>query len=138
MARRSMNVMLIAAVVSGLIAAAGIYRMVATGASVEAAPQEIPVVVARADIEKGTVLSSAHLGMVSRSASGVPQGIFTDPKSVVGRIVRDPIRSGEAVEEGRLVAANRSASVSEIPSAPIRSSSPTIRWRHSTSPLITQ
>jgi pilus assembly protein CpaB len=86
------------------LATLGVYRFLAHRAA-EAEGARLttsPVVVAAADIAQGDRLTATSL-QVNQFASGtVPEGAFSDPDSVVGRVVSLPIFAGEPVIASKL------------------------------------
>jgi pilus assembly protein CpaB len=67
-----------------------------------AAPVEVPVVVAAADLAAGAVLTSGDLGVV-RFPPGAFDGVVSDPGPLVGEVLAGPLRRGEPVTDVRVV-----------------------------------
>lgn len=112
MSRRVVWLMLAVAVITGLVVADSLYRRLAKTPVeapfqvVPAAPEEIPVVVAKQALAPGTVLTEADLETsletVPRLRNEMPAGIFTQMQSLVGRRVKSEIPSGAPVLETSL------------------------------------
>ena len=107
MSKRMVWMMLVVAVGTGLVVAQNLYqRLSRAPQSVAQTPEEIPVVVAKAALERGTTLSADHLETsletVTRLRSEMPSGIFTQAQSLIGRKVKDDIPAGAPVLETSL------------------------------------
>lgn len=64
-----------------------------------------PVVVAKTDIPEGAGITKEQVGTVNLAVSLVPVGAFNSTDSVVGRVTRVAIFSGETIVPGRLAPA---------------------------------
>ena len=60
------------------------------------------VVVLAVDVQLGSRISSEMLKLVDWPSSSVPQGAFTDPKNVDGRVAKIGLQRGEPVLESKL------------------------------------
>ncbi len=105
MARNSMQVMTGVAIVSGLVVAVGLYRVLA-GRPMNTA--QMPVVVAQNILAAGTELNKSDGRIDTRPAADVPPGAFSDTSSIEGRTTRASIPSGSPVVESLLVPLNQS------------------------------
>jgi pilus assembly protein CpaB len=85
--------MLTLAVASGLVTAVGIYQRLMTPrmTSMARTKQSVPVVVARMPLARGIVLTDSHLETIMMLRAQTPSGTFTDPQSLIGRLVKEPI-----------------------------------------------
>ncbi|MEA3274170.1 MAG: Flp pilus assembly protein CpaB [Pseudomonadota bacterium] len=61
------------------------------------------VVAAAADIPFGTKMDSTHIKMVSLPPEAIPQGSFSSPEDVIGRVAAFTIYKGEILVAGRVV-----------------------------------
>ena len=61
-----------------------------------------PVVVASRDVPEGVALEHVALELRRWPSAAVPQDAFASPDSVVGRVTRVPVFTGEAIVPGRL------------------------------------
>jgi pilus assembly protein CpaB len=98
--RRFGFVLLLAIAVAGA-SAFGVYRMLQQ-AQAEARVPTLPVVVAAADISDGQIVAATDVNVVELPVSAVPPGSFRTTDSVIGRVSRLPIFTGEAFVPGRL------------------------------------
>lgn len=64
---------------------------------------ETTVVVAAHDLSPGGALTQADLGIRSLPAADVPNGAFTSPDAVVGRVLAGAVRTGEPLTDVRLL-----------------------------------
>ncbi len=98
------------AIVFGLVAAVYASRWVA--AKSDTATTQ--VVVASVDIELGSKINPQMLGTVSWPTSAVPQGAFTDMKSLNERVVKVAIPRGDAILERKLAPAGAQGGLSAV------------------------
>ena len=110
MSKRVVWLMLAVAVITGLVVADSLYRRLSQAPSgpsgPPAAPEEIPVVVAKKALEPGTVLTAedleTSLETVPRLREEMPSGIFTQLRSLIGRRLKDEVPAGGLVLETSL------------------------------------
>jgi pilus assembly protein CpaB len=101
MAERRYTTILLAAVLTALVATFGVYRYLQEAkAATQVAMQ--PVVVAARDVTEGEKLERLSLSLVQWPAGTAPESAFANIDSAVGRIVRIPVFKGEAIVPGRL------------------------------------
>ena len=104
--KRAVNSLRLAAsLICGLLVALIVYRLAESQPSLEGqASAGIPVVVAKAALTSGTIIGESSLElMVDHSPKWENlQGAFTHPRSVQGRIVKNPIPQGSPVLETSL------------------------------------
>lgn len=101
MAERRYTTILLAAVLTALVATFGVYRYLQQAkAATQVAMQ--PVVVAARDVTEGEKLERLSLSLVQWPAGTAPESAFANIDSAVGRIVRIPVFKGEAIVPGRL------------------------------------
>ena len=104
MSKRAVRLMFVVAVVSGLLVALGIYRLVAPRQMFEKMAQRAtPAVVARGPISRGTVLAAEHVQLTTRPRKDVPFGAFNDLQPLMGRVAKHDIQEGQLILEGSLV-----------------------------------
>ncbi|MCA9462712.1 MAG: Flp pilus assembly protein CpaB [Nitrospira sp.] len=77
-------------------------RMVEVAAPEEVVIEGVEVAVAKADIPWGTLLTEDAIRMVPYPEDSVPQGHFTDPKSLKGRVILTNLKKHEAVLSSKL------------------------------------
>jgi pilus assembly protein CpaB len=92
------------AVIVALIASVLVYNWLQKKAKVkEVAPLETQTVsVASADLSWGTVLSKDMIKAVPFLKGNLPEGCFSDPASLVGRVLISPVKTNEPIFESRL------------------------------------
>jgi len=101
MAERRYTTILLAAVLTALVATFGVYRYLQQAkAATQVAVQ--PVVVAARDVAEGEKLDRLSLSLIQWPAGTAPESAFTSIDSAVGRVVRIPVFKGEAIVPGRL------------------------------------
>ena len=101
MAERRYTTILLAAVLTALVATFGVYRYLQQAkAATQVAVQS--VVVAARDVTEGEKLERLSLSLVQWPAGTAPESAFTNIDSAVGRVVRIPVFKGEAIVPGRL------------------------------------
>lgn len=91
-------------IVALLIAGASAYGVstLLRQAQAEALVPTLPVVVAAQDISDGSLVQAADVAVVELPVAAVPPGSFRVADSVVGRVTRLPIFTGETFLPGRL------------------------------------
>ena len=89
------------AIVVAALATFGAYRYLQANSG-PAKVESRSVVVAKADIPEGAAITREQVGTVNLALAIVPVGAFATVDSVVGRVSRVSIFSGEAVVPGRL------------------------------------
>ncbi len=104
MAERRYTTIMLAAVLTALVATFGVYRYLQQAkAATQVAMQ--PVVVAARDVAEGEKLERLALSVAEWPAGTAPESAFTSVDSAVGRVVRIPVFKGEAIVPGRLAPA---------------------------------
>ncbi len=68
----------------------------------QAAQNTTPVVVASRDLEPGVPLTAGMVQQAPWPSSGVPAGVFVDPKKLEGRVILSQVFKGEPVLEPKL------------------------------------
>lgn len=94
------------AILFGVAAAFTAHRALESQVAVSAEPAPIPtveVVITRADIATGAVLTSAELTTVDWPKQYAPQGIFVDTAMLHGRVLRHALAAGEPVLDAALL-----------------------------------
>jgi len=89
-------------------------------------PPGVPVVVVTRDLPAGATLSTRDLRTVPLPPGAVPAGAARQVRSVLGRVVAGPVRSGEPVTDARLVGPGLTAGLGPQESAavPVRLADP--------------
>jgi pilus assembly protein CpaB len=101
------KVVIALAVVTGLLAAYGVYRYLKQ-TEVQASDTALPtfvsqrVVVATTDLNLGTVLSPAEMQIQMFPENLVPMGTFGTVEELEGRVLRTPLAMGEPILESKL------------------------------------
>lgn len=118
MGKRMKFLMWMVAVISGLIAAVGVYGALAfrtnpAGQEGKVATK-LAMVAAATELAPGTVLNSSHLHSIEFPIEKMPQGGFTEPKSLMGRTVKEPISEDAPILESTLVPRGRSPLLKEL------------------------
>ena len=92
------------AVVVALITSVLIYNWLQRKAKVEKpeAFQTQSVAVAAADLSWGTILSKDMIRVTPFLKSSLPEGYFSDPASLVGRVLTSPVKANEPIFETKL------------------------------------
>ncbi|WP_428936832.1 Flp pilus assembly protein CpaB [Fontivita pretiosa] len=93
---------LVLAVVLGLVAMKVTRDVIARSRSTPARESGTPVVVVRSDIPAGTALKAEHLTLTRMSGGVSPQGVFSDPAQLEGRVVTVAMVAGQPVLEAVL------------------------------------
>ncbi len=102
MSKQMMRIMMAVALVSGLIVAVGIYRILGSR-STGPATVSVPVVLAKASIQAGSELNEAKLRVETRPMLEAPQGALAAVQLAQGRIARTDIPTGTIITETLLV-----------------------------------
>lgn len=101
MAERRYTLVFVVAIVFALVATYGVYRVLeANEARTRVATRS--VVLAAQDIPEGASIDLTSLTIKDWPVATIPPGTFSTLDSVVGRVARVPIYTGEAVVPGRL------------------------------------
>ncbi|HWP41378.1 MAG TPA: Flp pilus assembly protein CpaB [Tepidisphaeraceae bacterium] len=90
---------LVLAVVLGLVAMKVTRDVIARSRSTPAAQSGTPVVVVKSDIPAGTALKAEHLTLTRMNGALNPQGLFSDPAQLEGRVVTVAMAAGQPVLE---------------------------------------
>jgi pilus assembly protein CpaB len=98
--RRLMLVLIGALFVAGA-AGYGVFRFLQSAQSRNQVPMAA-VVVAATDLPEAHVIAAQEAKLVEMPVTSVPKGAFTSLDSVVGRVTRIPVFTGEALVPGRL------------------------------------
>lgn len=101
MAARKYSAILYVAILVALGATYGVYRVVDQTRQSSLLPTR-PVVTAKADIPLGAAIQAPALQVEQWPEQVIPDGAFSDPAQVVGRVARVDIFPGEAMVPGRL------------------------------------
>jgi len=104
-APRSRTLLLVVAIASGLLAALLAVRYLRSQATplLEGRPASSgKALVAIRDLPVGTVVADKDLRVIDWPGDAVPQGLLTDPKTVVGRGVLAPMRLNEPFLDSKL------------------------------------
>jgi pilus assembly protein CpaB len=99
------------------IAAAFTARTVLENRASAAAPTAVPtraVVVARTDVTVGTALRSLQLDSVEWPQAYLPDGSFSTPDQIDGRVLRRPLARGEPVLEASLLPVGAAAGLPSV------------------------
>jgi pilus assembly protein CpaB len=98
-------VFLLLAVLLGLGAAVSVQRWLSGQKPevVEGVVQTVPVLVARTDIAIGTQLIDKQLKTAEWPTRYVPDGVFSEPEMLAGRVLRRPVAAGEPLLEALLL-----------------------------------
>src|SRR6266581_4036539 len=99
------KVFLVLAAVFGLSAFALVHGYAARleASRPEVGPQ-VPVLVASADLVRGTTVSEGSLDVVSMPSAFVPPGALSSPSGAVGRVLVSDVAQGEVLTRTRLSA----------------------------------
>jgi pilus assembly protein CpaB len=97
-----MVLMITLAAVSGLVAAGGMYQHVLQVRG-DAPGGGVRVAVARRDLPRGTRLTLEALDTARMSLKELPPGTFSDPRTLVGRLLADSLPQGAPVREDALM-----------------------------------
>jgi pilus assembly protein CpaB len=92
------------AVVVGLIVSVVTYNWLKQKSEVQkvVTSETRPIAVAVTDLPWGNVLAKEMIKMEPYLISSLPQGYFSDPNTLVGRVVISPVRAKEPILESRL------------------------------------
>lgn len=92
-----------AAIIVALITSLLIYNTLQKRGKPEVASVETqPVAIATADLSWGTVLTNETIKVVPFLKSSLPEGCFSDPSSLVGRVLISQVKANEPIFESRL------------------------------------
>ncbi|MGZ8375774.1 MAG: Flp pilus assembly protein CpaB [Gemmatirosa sp.] len=108
MAERRFTLVFFVAIATAAAATFGVYRVLDTTRKEAQIPTR-SVVVATRDLAEGSRLDHAMLAVRQWPAPTVPDGAYDTPDSLVGRVTRVAVFSGEPVVPGRLAPAGSSA-----------------------------
>jgi pilus assembly protein CpaB len=108
MAERRFTLVFFVAIATAAAATFGVYRVLDTTKKEAQIPTRA-VVVATRDLGEGARLDHASLAVRQWPAPTVPDGAYDTPDSLVGRVTRVAVFSGEPVVPGRLAPAGSSA-----------------------------
>lgn len=99
-----MKTMIIIALLLSGTATFGIYRYIQSAKIKGEDPSRdfLSVVVAKTDLPMGSEIRQADLAVVEWPQKCIPKGVFADPSSVVGRVIKTDICAGEAFFESKL------------------------------------
>ena len=109
MSDRRTTVVLVVALVVALGAGLGVYSLLRSART--DAGQTVAVVVAARDIPDGRVIEPADVRLSSLAASALPEGAYTSPDSVIGRVTRIPVLATEPLIPARLAPVGASGSL---------------------------
>jgi pilus assembly protein CpaB len=114
MARKRVYTVLMLAVTVGAIFAAGTYRYVQAQPERTVSVATTPVMVAAADLDLGAALRSEDLRTIDWPTSGVPMGVFTDTKELIGRGLIQPVKQNEPILPSKLAPVGSGAGLPPI------------------------
>jgi pilus assembly protein CpaB len=105
MNNRRATILLAVAAFFGLIAAFFAQQSMesAPGKTVAQVVPRTSVVVTKMDVAMATELQAAHLEVIQWPSELLPEGTFTAPDQLVGRVVRRPFAKGEPVQAGAVL-----------------------------------
>ncbi len=95
-----------AAVIVALITSLLVYRSLPKGQEKDPSLETQPVAVAAANLTWGTALTKEMLKMVPFNKKSLPEGCFSDPKALEGRVLIFPVNANEPIFESRLAPLN--------------------------------
>ena len=101
MAERRYAVVFYTAVVTAIAATYAVYRVLEQTREAHKVPTQ-PVVVAARDVPEGERLDRLALAVNQWPQGTIPQGAFSNPDLLVGRVTRVAVFRGEAIVPGRL------------------------------------
>ncbi|MBI1922547.1 MAG: Flp pilus assembly protein CpaB [Geobacter sp.] len=96
-------VTLVALVFAGLATWGIVTFMQRESLKAKGAGQAERIVVAAADLPIGTKLDASQLKLVGWPKDSIPQGSFTDPNAIAGRIIIRQISAGDVITEPKLI-----------------------------------
>jgi pilus assembly protein CpaB len=99
--RRRYTFVLYTAVAVAAAATFGVYRVLESAKTASVVATQ-PVVVAARDLAEGAAIQATDLQVGDWPVSTVPQGAFASPDSLVGRVTRLAVFTGEPMVPGRL------------------------------------
>jgi len=112
MTRIRVFVVLVLALTAGGVLAFGTYNYVQNVPARTVTMPTRPVVVAAADLEIGAELTRDDLRIIDWPANAVPQGVFADPKDVIGRGLILPLIQNEPILPMKLASKEAGAGLS--------------------------
>jgi pilus assembly protein CpaB len=92
--KRSNRLVLLVGVFLAVVAFVGILVLAQPGGESEKPPTEGPVVVATADIPLSTRIRQDQVTTKTVPLTAITSGAFTDTSQVIGKIVREPVKTG--------------------------------------------
>jgi pilus assembly protein CpaB len=116
MGDRRFGIVLLVAILVAAGAGFGVYRMLQQ-AQADARGPTGSVVVAAADFPEGHILTKQDTKITVMPRAAVPPGSYANPDSVIGRVTRIPVFTGEALVPGRLAPVGAGAGL-EVKIAP--------------------
>jgi pilus assembly protein CpaB len=116
MAERRYTIVFSAAILTAVAATFGVYRVLQTTKEQSRVPTS-HVIVAAKDLPEGTNIEKAMLAVKEWPIAAVPPGAVTVVDSLVGRVTRVPVFTGEAFVAGRLAPVGSGAGL-EVKIAP--------------------
>lgn len=104
MSERGFTGVFVGALLVGIVATVGVYRLLVERGKTSDSDQitTVPVVIAATDIVEGALLASTDLRVTKYADDAVPEGAFAESDSVEGRVALIPIFAGEPVLESKL------------------------------------
>jgi pilus assembly protein CpaB len=104
MAERRFTIVIYVAIATAAAATFGVYRVLDKTRQESKIPVRTVVVAAR-DLPEGTRIEQGMVSAKDWPAATVPEGAFSHPDSLVGRVTRVPVFTGEPMVPGRLAPA---------------------------------
>ncbi|HEU4564555.1 MAG TPA: Flp pilus assembly protein CpaB [Gemmatimonadaceae bacterium] len=104
MAERRFTLVFYVAIVTALAATYGVYRVL-QNAKAESQVATRPVIVAARDMPEGAAIDRLALAVKEWPVQTIPEGAFSAPDSLVGRVTRVAVFAGEPIVPGRLAPA---------------------------------
>lgn len=101
MGDRRFGIVLLVAILVAAAAGFGVYRMLEQAQASAKGPTG-RVVVAAADLPEGHILVKSDAKIIELPRAAVPPGSYADADSVIGRVTRIPVFTGEALVPGRM------------------------------------
>ena len=112
--KRSNRLVLLVGVFLAVVAFVGILVLgQGSGGGQKEAPTDGPVVVATADIPLSTRITQDQVTTKTVPLTAITAGAFTDPSQVIGKIVREPVKSGAQITSTTL-SGGEAGSISDI------------------------
>jgi pilus assembly protein CpaB len=116
MGDRKFGLILMLSLIVAATAAFGVYRGLEMAAADARVPTR-PVVVAAVDLTEGQLIGPGDARIVQLPTAAVPTGAYPTLDSIVGRVARIPVFTGEALVPGRLAPVGTGAGL-EVKIAP--------------------